>query len=135
MQAVTALIENDAGQILVLQDPANGLPFLPRVKLQATQGPLKVLRRWVNEEVGLEIAGWAELSVLTKDKDQFHGYRAYVSGGKPRNFPTKKILSYSWVDPQLAVRILEGVATRKFLQDRYPYLFYSEEDARYAQFS
>ena len=122
MKAVLAIIEDDAGRVMVLQD-REGQPGLPRAELEATQGPLKVLRRTVVEGTGLEIAGWAEMSVLSKEKHQMHGYRAHITGGKARQFPTKDHLSLSWVAPDLAVKILTGEATHHFLKDRYPYLY------------
>ena len=122
MKAVLAIIEGEAGRIMILQDH-EGLPGLPRAEIEATQGPLKVLRRTVVESTGLEISGWSELSVLSKEKHQMHGYRAYTTGGKARQFPTKEYQSLSWIAPDLAVKILTGEATHHFLKDRYPYLY------------
>jgi hypothetical protein len=121
VKAAIAIIENDPGQVLVLQEP-DGTPTLPRFTCEETQSLLKVMRRSVPEQLGIEIAGWAEVGVLTEGKHQLWGFRAYVSGGKLRHLPTKEYLSASWVSPHLAALILNGQATQFFLKQRYPNL-------------
>lgn len=122
MQAVSAIIEDDAGRVLVVQNP-DGVPTLPRLEIHNTQGPLKELRRFVNQELGLEISGWADILCLTEGKHKYTFFRAYVSGGKAKTFPTSTYLSLSFLAPDLAVKVLEGEATTRALKARYPRLY------------
>lgn len=121
MKAVLALIENDEGRLLLLQE-VEGFPTFPRFTLEDSQSPLRVVKRLMPEQLGLEVSGWAELAVLTEGKHQMCGYKAHVSGGKLKHFPLQDYISASWVSPRLAYEILGGTASKLFLQKRYPLL-------------
>lgn len=122
MQAVAAIIEDDSGRVLVVQD-LEGNPVLPRLKIHDTQGPLKELRKFINHELGLEISGWADVLSLTEGKHKFHVFKAHVAGGKARTFPTGAFLSLSYLAPDLAKQVLEGEATQMAFRGRYPHLY------------
>ena len=108
MRYVLSVLRNDIGQVLILENKG-GLCSLPGGPLEETQSLLKVMARYLRDDVGLEVNSLRQIDEPYRlgraGTDVVHGMSCYEAGGKLKRFPHGNFKSVSWVSVTTALNI------------------------------
>lgn len=113
LNTALAVIRNDQGMVLLLQDAKGNCQF-PSCEVQTAM--MRTLVTEVRVSTGLEIGGLAIMGSLTTGKPEVtvHGFAAYQNGGKLNL--ARKYSGASWVSPGLLTCLILDEVTMYFLK-------------------